>query len=305
VKLWRTTAPQFVSTTLSGEGAMRFGGRWNSVGHQVIYTTPTKSLGVLNIDFFSAQDWDRQTKLQYRQKLLFIRIDVPDSVSRKSIDLSELPTDWTSHDSVESTRRIGDLWISLHDTCLLRVPSLIIPGESEYLINRQHKEFSHLIPYPPVSFDSFKEYMNNLSQQRILFLCHASEDKDEVVRPLRDALFDRGISCWLDEAEITLGDSITEKVNLGLGQAEFVVVIISPAFLQKNWPQRELRAALNREARQGKKVILPIIVNYPNKTVDLSAFLPIIEDKLYYTWSDNPSDAAETIEKVVRSSEGK
>lgn len=120
------------------------------------------------------------------------------------------------------------------------------------------------------------------------------------MRPLRDALFDLGVSCWLDEAELTIGDSITEKVNTGLSQAAFVVVVISPAFLRKKWPKRELYAALNREARKGVKVVLPIVVHYPNQAVDFAAVLPLAEDKLYYTWSGDPLAAATALMKALR-----
>ncbi|MEI4902521.1 toll/interleukin-1 receptor domain-containing protein, partial [Klebsiella pneumoniae] len=60
---------------------------------------------------------------------------------------------------------------------------------------------------------------------RDIFICHASEDRDDVVRPLVEAFTAAGISCWYDEAEIQWGDSITQKVNEGLGASKFVVVI--------------------------------------------------------------------------------
>ena len=50
---------------------------------------------------------------------------------------------------------------------------------------------------------------------RAIFICHASEDKDEIVCPMVEALSQAGISCWYDEAQIGWGDSITKKVNEG------------------------------------------------------------------------------------------
>jgi TIR domain len=86
---------------------------------------------------------------------------------------------------------------------------------------------------------------------RDIFVCHASEDKDEVVRPLVEAFTAAGVSCWYDEAEIHWGDSITQKVNEGLASLRFVVVVFSPTFVRKNWPQRELNAVLNQEVSSG------------------------------------------------------
>jgi hypothetical protein len=86
---------------------------------------------------------------------------------------------------------------------------------------------------------------------RDIFVCHASEDKDDVVRPLVEPCTVAGISCWYDEAEIQWGDSITQKVNEGLASSKLVVVVFSPAFVRKNWPQRELNAVLNQEVSSG------------------------------------------------------
>ena len=66
-----------------------------------------------------------------------------------------------------------------------------------------------------------------------VFLCHATEDKKEIVRPLCEHLSVAGISCWHDEAEIQWGDSITERINKGLLVSRYVVVVLSPAFLSK------------------------------------------------------------------------
>jgi hypothetical protein len=93
---------------------------------------------------------------------------------------------------------------------------------------------------------------------RDIFVCHASEDKQDVVRPLVEAFTGARISCWHDEAEIQWGDSITQKVNEALATSQFVVVVFSPAFVRKNWPQRELNAVLNQETSSGEVKVLPL-----------------------------------------------
>ena len=64
-----------------------------------------------------------------------------------------------------------------------------------------------------------------------IFLCHAGEDKQQVVRPLAWKLYSGGISCWLDEAEVRWGESIVSKVNEGLNSSRFVIVVLSPYFV--------------------------------------------------------------------------
>ena len=92
-----------------------------------------------------------------------------------------------------------------------------------------------------------------------IFICHASEDKEEVAIPLVKALDDAGITYWYDQAEIKWGDSITQKVNDGLKISRYVVVILSEAFISKNWPQRELNSALNIEASSKEVRVLPLL----------------------------------------------
>lgn len=93
-----------------------------------------------------------------------------------------------------------------------------------------------------------------------VFICHASDDKETIARPLFEHLMRRGIHCWLDEAEIAWGESIVKKIQEGLTLAHYVIVILSAELLQKKWALRELQAALTLEIDSGKSVVLPLIV---------------------------------------------
>ncbi len=119
---------------------------------------------------------------------------------------------------------------------------------------------------------------------RDIFICHASEDKNEIVRPLVEALSQAGISCWYDEAEIIWGDSITQKVNDGLAKSRYVIVVFSSTFVQKNWPQRELNAVLNQEASTGEVKVLPLIVGSVQEKGQILAQFPLLNDKRYLPW---------------------
>jgi hypothetical protein len=101
---------------------------------------------------------------------------------------------------------------------------------------------------------------DNLSatDTRDVFISHASEDKDAVARPLRQALASRGWRVWLDELELTIGDSLSGRIDAALAQTRFGVVVLSPAFFDKPWPQRELQGLAAREVAGGSKVILPV-----------------------------------------------
>jgi hypothetical protein len=110
-----------------------------------------------------------------------------------------------------------------------------------------------------------------------IFLSHASEDKAAVVRPLAAGLRRAGVKVWLDEHELKLGDSLSGKIDEGLSDSSFGAVILSPAFLAKHWPQKEL-AGLRAREEDGKKVILPVLHNLDKHTV--TQYSPILADAL-------------------------
>jgi len=90
-----------------------------------------------------------------------------------------------------------------------------------------------------------------------VFISHASEDKDEIARPLAEALRAKELRVWYDESSLKLGDSLRQSIDKGLGRSRFGVVIISPRFFEKHWPQQELNGLVTREIN-AKKVILPV-----------------------------------------------
>lgn len=90
-----------------------------------------------------------------------------------------------------------------------------------------------------------------------LFISHASEDKDELVRPLAAALAAAGLHVWYDEFSLRVGDNLRQSIDKGLATSRFGVIVLSKWFFRKQWPQWELDGLLQRQL-EGKKVILPI-----------------------------------------------
>jgi len=89
------------------------------------------------------------------------------------------------------------------------------------------------------------------------FICHASEDKTTVVEPLVGALTARGLRVWYDRMVLTIGDSLRRKIDEGLVNSRFGIVVLSRSFFGKGWPERELDGLVQKEIG-GRKVILPI-----------------------------------------------
>jgi len=91
-----------------------------------------------------------------------------------------------------------------------------------------------------------------------VFISHASEDKDAIVRPFALALQTRGLRVWYDEFELRIGDNLRRKIDAGVANSRFGVVILSNAFFAKNWSQYELDGLVIREMGAGNQIILPL-----------------------------------------------
>jgi hypothetical protein len=110
-----------------------------------------------------------------------------------------------------------------------------------------------------------------------VFISHASEDKEEIARPLYEALKSKGVSIWFDEFTLKLGDSLRGAIDKGLARSKYGVVILSKHFFEKHWPTQELNGLATREVN-GKKVILPIWHKVTHD--DVAGFSPTLADRL-------------------------
>ena len=103
-------------------------------------------------------------------------------------------------------------------------------------------------------FDLFNK---NEDKNWDVFISHASEDKEELVRPLAEALQRYGVKVWYDEFELKMGDSLSDSINRGLQKSKYGIVVCSPAFFEKKWTDYELKSLLMRQL-DNKRIILPI-----------------------------------------------
>lgn len=134
-----------------------------------------------------------------------------------------------------------------------------------------------------------------------VFISHASEDKDDFVRPLAAALTSLGLKVWFDEWTLTLGDSLRKKIDEGLLASDFGIIVLSKGFFAKPWPQAELGGLFAREMA-GRKVILPVWhdVTY-GQVVQYS---PMLADRLGAPTNDGVGIVAAKIFEAVRQGNG-
>ena len=135
-----------------------------------------------------------------------------------------------------------------------------------------------------------------------VFISHATEDKDEIVRPLVDALIARGVRVWYDDFELRIGDSLRGKIDEGLANSRYGIVVLSHAFFQKNWTQYELNALVAREMAD-KPVILPLWHEITSD--EIMAYSPGLTDKIALNTSEFTIDKiAQEIAEVIQNSRG-
>ena len=126
---------------------------------------------------------------------------------------------------------------------------------------------SALQPLPPIRdrrteiaelIDNASEFAGADDEREFdVFIAHATEDKDAVVRPLAHALQHRGVSVWYDEFELRVGDSLRRSIDSGIARSRFGLVVLSKAFFAKGWAQYELDGLVTM-AVGAKQVLLPI-----------------------------------------------
>lgn len=138
-----------------------------------------------------------------------------------------------------------------------------------------------------------------------VFISHASEDKDEIVRPLASALRDTGLEVWYDEFELRIGSSLRRNIDMGLANSRFGVVVLSQAFFAKGYTNYELDGLVTREvASGGRQIILPLWHRVTKD--DVMSYSPSLADKLALRTSDHTvaEIAAQIADVVVGDREG-
>jgi hypothetical protein len=137
-----------------------------------------------------------------------------------------------------------------------------------------------------------------LAREWDVFICHATEDKEEVVRQLAEALQRLGLRVWYDEFELRIGSSLRRSIDEGLAKSRFGVVVLSHAFFAKNWSQYELDGLVTRE-QTGEQIILPLW--HKITKAEVISHSPSLADKLARSTTDlTLEEIASEIVGVVR-----
>ncbi|HUA10418.1 MAG TPA: toll/interleukin-1 receptor domain-containing protein [Solirubrobacteraceae bacterium] len=131
-----------------------------------------------------------------------------------------------------------------------------------------------------------------------IFICHASDDKETVARPLALALQSLGFSVWFDEQQMEVGASLRTTIETGLASSRYGVVVLSHAFFSKQWPQHELNGLFARETAHGDEVILTL---WHDIDADfLLSKAPMMADRFALNMADGVDDVATRLARRLR-----
>lgn len=142
-RAWRIVKEKHALTAFDGEGARLYGGRWNSTGTRMVYTSGSLSLAAL----------ESLVRLNPPLKLKYVAIPIEfDDALMEIIHIGTLPARWTEAPPPPSTRLIGDRWVTEARSPVLELPSVLIRTEPNYLLNPAHPDFKGIHIGKPVPF---------------------------------------------------------------------------------------------------------------------------------------------------------
>jgi RES domain-containing protein len=136
MRFWRICRSRYAAEAANGEGARRYGGRWNGRGVRVVYASTSLALAAVET-FVNLEPNLRPPDL------VSIDGDIPDAIGAVSLDLKALPARWYETRD-ESLHRFGDEWIRAGRSAALLVPSAAIRGEWNVLLNPAHADFARI-----------------------------------------------------------------------------------------------------------------------------------------------------------------
>ncbi len=134
--VYRITKEKY-ARDLTGRGAQRFGGRWNSKGVPALYTSQHRSLCILELLVHTSLE-------TAPEDMVLLTIKLPDSTSVTSLTHSDLPDSWSKFPIDYFTRQVGDEVLNNGSSLALKIPSVIVPEEYNFVINPQHPEAKKL-----------------------------------------------------------------------------------------------------------------------------------------------------------------
>lgn len=141
---WRIVKRRHSATAFDGEGARLHGGRWNLIGTPVVYVAGTRALAALELlVHLKASD--------LADVYALLEVAIPSALIER-IPQAGLPDSWSADPIAHTVQVFGSDWVASRRSCVLQVPSAVIPAEHNFLLNPLHPKFGELVIGEPEPF---------------------------------------------------------------------------------------------------------------------------------------------------------
>jgi RES domain-containing protein len=135
MRVWRICKAEYSSTSFSGQGGVLASARWHHQGHRIVYTAQSLSLASLEI-------WVHLTPKMPLPMYVCACADIPDDFAIDELEEPYLPPDWKRPELQPALQDLGTAWLVSRQTAVARVPAATMPGEFNYLLNPEHRDFA-------------------------------------------------------------------------------------------------------------------------------------------------------------------
>lgn len=142
---WRLVKQTRARHAFSGEGARIYGGRWNLPGTRVVYLSGSLALAALEM-------FVHLGKAHASLRFKCFRVTIPGGLKMESVRSGGLPPAWRQEPPPSATQRLGTDWVEAGTSCVLKVPSVIVPVEDNLMLNPDHRDFAKLVIEAPEPF---------------------------------------------------------------------------------------------------------------------------------------------------------
>jgi RES domain-containing protein len=135
---WRIVKHSRATQAFSGEGARRYGGRWNRAGSPAVYLADSLALAALEL-------FVHLGRAHAHLQLVTFRVEIPDAVPIDELAVGDLPGNWRAEPPPAETQDLGSRWLAGDNAALLRVPSAIVPEEHNLMLDPRHPDAGNLV----------------------------------------------------------------------------------------------------------------------------------------------------------------
>ena len=136
--VFRICKVKSATTAYSGAGGMESSGRWYNKELPIVYAAASMSLAALEYFVHLGR---RDVKIS----LVSVQATISDTLAVENLGVGVLPANWSISPPIDATRDLGTNWCAQGRSAIVRVPSAIIRGEFDYLLNTRHPDFKRMV----------------------------------------------------------------------------------------------------------------------------------------------------------------